>query len=153
MFGWVWYYTSLEKSVWYYMYDTICDWQIFGKSGSMIQYVWYNIYYLSVPHQKGTFLVLALFDMAQKQNNEKGILLMLLIPLCHNRRETKNFKAVLLKMAFACMDYIWKFPHELWKLWIFKSNHWLNNSPKQYKQVKLCSNNHQPCIKQKLVKN
>ena len=46
MFGWVWYYTSLGKSVWYYMYDTICDWQIFGKSGSMIQYVWYNIYYL-----------------------------------------------------------------------------------------------------------
>ena len=45
MFGWVWYYTSLEKSVWYYMYDTICGWQIFGKSGSMIQYVWCNIYY------------------------------------------------------------------------------------------------------------
>ena len=46
MFGWVWYYTSLEKSVWYYMYDTICGWQIFGKSGSMIQYVGYNMYYL-----------------------------------------------------------------------------------------------------------
>lgn len=45
MFGWVWYHTSLEKSVWYYMYDTICHWQIYGKSGSMIQYVWYNIYY------------------------------------------------------------------------------------------------------------
>ena len=27
------------------MYDTICGWQIFGKSGSMIQYVGYNMYY------------------------------------------------------------------------------------------------------------
>ena len=25
----------------------------------------------------------------------------------------KNFKAVLLKMAFACMWYFWKFPNEL----------------------------------------
>ena len=47
-----------------------------------------------------------------KQNNEMGIFLLLIL-LCHIKREAKNFKAVLLKMAFACMCYFWKFPHEI----------------------------------------
>ena len=38
--------------------------------------------------------------MAQNQNKQ-------------NNEMEWNFKAVLLKMAFACMGYIWKFPHEL----------------------------------------
>ena len=47
-----------------------------------------------------------------KQNNEMGIFLLLTL-LCHIKREARNFKAVLLKMAFACMGYIWKLPHDL----------------------------------------
>ena len=47
-----------------------------------------------------------------KQNNEMGIFLLLTL-LCHIKREARNFKAVLLKMAFACIGYIWKFPHDI----------------------------------------
>ena len=48
-----------------------------------------------------------------KQNNGMGIFLLFTL-LCHIKREARNFKAVLLKRAFACMGYIWKFPHEMW---------------------------------------
>ena len=42
---------------------------------------------------------------SNKQNNEKGIFLSLML-LCHIEREAKNFKAVLLKMAFMiCLQH------------------------------------------------
>ena len=47
-----------------------------------------------------------------KRNNEKGIFLLLIL-LCRIKREAKNFIAVLLKMAFACMCCFWKFPHAM----------------------------------------
>ena len=55
-----------------------------------------------------------------KQNNEKGIFLFLIL-LCHIKREARNFKAVLLKMAFACMGYFWKFPHDMSLLFCYLS--------------------------------
>ena len=51
--------------------------------------------------------VATLFGMAQnqsKQNNAKGIFLLLIL-LSHIKMEAETLKAVLLKMAFACMWY------------------------------------------------
>ena len=78
----------------------------------------------------GKYVFLTWQRIQNKQNNEKGIFLLLIL-LSHIKREAKTLKAVLLKMAFACMWYFWKFPNEIgpWESqgllnWVFNSTPW-----------------------------
>ena len=67
---------------------------------------------ISVPHQKGTFLLLirCLFDMVQNKKKQGKRLLHF---LCAISKGKNTFKDVLFKMAFECMWYFCKFPNEL----------------------------------------